>query len=435
MTPGQTDPLLARLEQENKRLGRAVEELSILNEVASAVTSTSSLDAIVDLIVEKCVKHLAVEQGAVLLLDRQEPSAPLRTLVRRVDSEFGSIPYRLGDQLTGWMLKHQAPLLINDLAGDGRFRSGDSDKPFHSLMCVPLSLKRQLIGVLTVFNKRAAEGFTESDQRLLSIIAAQSAQVIENARLYEEEQALREMRRDLEVARNIQMKLLPKSAPEIAGFDIAGKSVPAQNVGGDYFDFLPAGEQRFAICLGDVVGKGMPAALLMANVQATIRGQNLLQPSAGECLGRSNRLLYESTDSDKFVTLFYGILDPSRRQLHYSNAGHNPPMLISANARLQRLTTGGPVLGMLPEFAFEEATVSLDPGDSLVIFSDGFSEAMDSQLEEFGEEQLLELARRHREATAAGVIDAVSDAVSRHAGEAPQNDDMTMVVVQALRSE
>ena len=179
-------------------------------------------------------------------------------------------------------------------------------------MCVPLSLKRQLIGVLTVFNKRAAEGFTESDQRLLSIIAAQSAQVIENARLYEEEQALREMRRDLEVARNIQMKLLPKSAPEIAGFDIAGKSVPAQNVGGDYFDFLPAGEQRFAICLGDVVGKGMPAALLMANVQATIRGQNLLQPSAGECLGRSNRLLYESTDSDKFVTLFYGILDPSR---------------------------------------------------------------------------------------------------------------------------
>ena len=121
MTPGQTDPLLARLEQENKRLGRAVEELSILNEVASAVTSTSSLDAIVDLIVEKCVKHLAVEQGAVLLLDRQEPSAPLRTLVRRVDSEFGSIPYRLGDQLTGWMLKHQAPLLINDLAGDGTF--------------------------------------------------------------------------------------------------------------------------------------------------------------------------------------------------------------------------------------------------------------------------------------------------------------------------
>ena len=200
-----------------------------------------------------------------------------------------------------------------------------------------------MIGVLTVFNKQSGEAFTESNQRLLTIIAAQSAQVIENARLYEEEKALQLMQQEMEMAHSIQANLLPKAQPSIPGYDIAGMSVSAANVGGDYYDFLPS-EDRLVICLGDVSGKGMPASLLMANMQATIRGQNLVSSSASECMSRTNRLMFQSTDSAKFVTFFYAVLDIAGRTLEYSNAGHNHPILFSGDRDPQRLETGGPVL-------------------------------------------------------------------------------------------
>ena len=430
MTPPETDRRLTRLEEENRRLRRAVDELSIINEVASAVTSTWSLDEIVTSIVQKCVQHLNVEQGAVLLFDKQEDSAALKTMVRRVDSSVGAIPYRLGDQLSGWMLKNQAPLLIDDLAADERFRINEEvDSAIRSLMCVPLRLKNRMIGVLIVFNKRSRESFTESNQRLLTIIAAQSAQVIENARLYEEEKALQRMQQEMEMARSIQANLLPKAQPSIPGYDIAGMSVSAANVGGDYYDFLPS-EDRLILCLGDVSGKGMPASLLMANVQATIRGQNLVISSAAECMSRSNRLLFQSTDSAKFVTFFYGILDTAGRTIDYSNAGHNPPILLSDGQEAQRLEIGGPVLGVLPDFPYQQATVALHPGDLLLIFSDGYSEAVNRRLEEFGEDQLLRLAARNRGDSAADLIEKISQAVVAHTGDEPQTDDMTIIAVR-----
>ena len=167
------------LERDNLRLRRAVEELSIINEVASAVTSTWSLDKIIDSIVQKCVKHLDVDQGNVSLFEEEDEETALRTMVRRVDSRLDSNPFRLGTQLSGWMLKNQAPLLINDIAAAGRFRAiSDDDKPIKSLAAVPLRVKGRMIGILSAFNKHSGEGFTESDQRLLTIIAAQATQVI-----------------------------------------------------------------------------------------------------------------------------------------------------------------------------------------------------------------------------------------------------------------
>jgi sigma-B regulation protein RsbU (phosphoserine phosphatase) len=429
MTPPEIDPRFTRLEEENKRLRRAVDELSIINEVASAVTSTWSLDEIVDSIVQKCVKHLNVEQGAVLLFGKQDEPDALRTMVRRVDSEVGTIPYRLGDQLNGWMLKNQQPLVIDDLAADERFRlSDDVDNNIRSLMCVPLRAKARMMGVLIVFNKRSGKPFTESNQRLLTIIAAQSAQVIETARLYEEEKSLQLMQQEMELARGIQANLLPKSHPSVPGYDIAGTSVSAANVGGDYYDFLP-NEDRLIVCLGDVSGKGMPASLLMANMQATIRGQNLVSSSAAECMSRSNRLMFQSTDSAKFVTFFYGILDIEGRTLEYSNAGHNPPILFSKGQET-RLETGGPVLGVLPDFPYQQASVELTPGDLLLIFSDGFSEAMNGRFEEFGEDQLARIANENRGDSAADLIEKMSQAVIAHTGDEPQTDDMTIVAVR-----
>ena len=280
---------LARLEAENTRLRRAVEELSVLNDVATAIASASSLEAIVDLVVQKCVKHLAVDQGAVLMFGKKDEAAALHTMVRKVQTDLRRDPYRLSEQVVGWMLKNQEPLVINDVASEERFRTPTQQVDgVTSLMCVPLRLKGRMIGVLSVFNKKGS-GFTESDQRLGTIIAAQSAQVIEHARLVEEEKALQVMQRELEMAHEIQRNLLPKSVPDLPSYDLAAKTVPARNVGGDYYDFLPSGDDHLALVLGDVSGKSMPAALLMANVQATIRGQTLLNPAAGDCMTRSTR--------------------------------------------------------------------------------------------------------------------------------------------------
>jgi serine phosphatase RsbU (regulator of sigma subunit) len=421
---------IKRLEAENERLKRAVEELSILNDVALAVSSTLALNEIVDLIVQKSVKHLRVEQGAVLLLDKQEEEAPLRTMIRRAQSDYSGIPYRLGDQITGWMLKNQQPLLVNDLATDGRFRVPDEASTMRSLLCVPLRLKGRMLGVLSVFNKHGGDPFTEGDSRLLTIIAAQSAQVIENARLYEEEQALAKIEQELDTARTIQEKLLPKAPPLIAGYDLAGQSAPARQVGGDYFDYFEPDGQGAVVCLADVSGKGISAALLMANIQAAIRSLSLSDSSVTKRLKHANQLLYNSTGSDKFVTMFYSVLDSSKHELTFSNAGHNPPLLISADGSVQELSAGGPVLGILPAFSYEESRVSLAPGDVLLIYSDGFSEAANLRFEEFGEDRLRDLAVAHRTEPAAKLIERIVREVKQFCGEAPQSDDMTIVVLR-----
>ena len=424
---------IQRLESENERLRSAVAELSILNEVASAVSSTSSLDEIVDLIVQKCVKHLKVEQGAALLFNKQAEGAALKTMVRKAHTEVEVIPYRLGDQITGWMLKNQEPLTVNDFAADGRFQVPEEARSIRSLLCVPLRLKGRMIGVLNVFNKKDGEGFSASDQRLLSIIAAQSAQVVENARLAEEEKALADLQKELHLARDIQMRLLPKEPPRIAGYAVAGQSQPALRVGGDYFDFLQLDDGRWGFCLADVSGKGITASLLMANVQATIRGQSRLAPDAGKCVERSNRMLYESTDADKFITLFYAVLDPETHALDYSNAGHNPPILVSAERGPMLLEVGGPVLSVMPQFPYRRAQVSMSPGDTLLVYSDGYSEAMNRRFEEFGEERIRGLAAEHRELPPEKLIETIAEQVSAFCRDAPQADDMTIMAVHRRR--
>jgi sigma-B regulation protein RsbU (phosphoserine phosphatase) len=289
-----------------------------------------------------------------------------------------------------------------------------------------------MVGVLSAFNKKLPDVFSESDQRLLTIIASQSAQVIENARLYEEEKALQLMQQELRVAHDIQTKLLPADAPSVPGYEIGGATLPASNVGGDYYDFIPCGKTQMAICLGDVAGKGIPAAVLMACVQATIRAQTLLESSAAACLERSNQLLHRSTDAGRFVTLFYGILDPESHRFRYSNAGHNPPVLLSSEHAPRLLTAGGPVLGVLPDFRFEEADVSLDPGDLIVIFSDGFTEAMNLSFEEFGEARLLETLEKNRHRPVKEMVEATFAAIRQHAGTASQHDDMTIVMLRRV---
>lgn len=422
------------LQEELRRLREAVSELSVINEISTAIDSSMPLDSIIELIVGKCIKHLNAEQGTVTLLEEASSDRQFKTMMRRADMSSGYIPYHLDTQITGWILTNRKPLVIEDLTTDDRFKtSGEEENPVRTLLSVPLLLKGRIIGSLNVFNKRGGSGFTESDKRLLCIIATQSAQVIENARLYEEERSLQKMREELSVAYGIQTGLLPKSAPEIDGYDIAGRSVPARSVGGDYFDFRVLGDGKLFFCLGDISGKGMPAALLMSNMMAILRGQEIAGSMPSEVLSSSNGQMFRSSGEERFSTLFLGILDPGRNTLIYSNAGHNHPLLISPGGSLERLDSGGIVLGAIEDASYADEETAIEDGQILVVFSDGISEALDPSEREFGETTIADILADRREARAAEIIDTVFGAVRDHASNLPQRDDMTMVVLKRLQ--
>jgi sigma-B regulation protein RsbU (phosphoserine phosphatase) len=420
-----------KLLDENTRLRTAVAELSILNDVATTITSTHSIEHIVDLIVRKCVKHLKVEQGAVMLLDEKNQSNPLKTMIRQQDTLSDMLPYRLDAQLTGWMLKHKTPLLVKDLKNDDRFKSFiDDESPIKSLLGVPLVLKGKMTGVLTVFNKHTSEGFTDGDQRLLSIIAAQSAQIIENARLYLEEQNLMLMQEEMRLAAETQINLLPKSIPKIADYQIAGKSIPAKDVGGDYYDFIQIDDKNFAFCLGDVSGKGMSAAMLMSNIQATLRANILSGSNSTETIKNANTLLYQNTDSTKFVTLFLGIINIESNEIKYCNAGHNNPFHLDKSNQLKELDVGGLILGFQTDSSYMEGNIPFHPEDTLVVFSDGITEAMNVNDEEFGEDRLTELITKHKSEDVYKMIDKIMDAVNAFSNGIAQSDDMTLMIIK-----
>ena len=420
-----------KLEEENKRLRTAVEELSVLNEISTAISSTQPLEQIIDLIVRKCVKHLKVEQGAVMLLNEKDLDKPFHTMIRKQDSVTNYLPYRFDAQLTGWMLKNKTPLLINDLEKDERFSfMVSSDFPMHSLLSVPMNVKGRMIGLLTVFNKKTGTGFSNNDQRLLGIIAAQSAQIIENARLYQEEQALLHLQEEMRLAYEIQVNLLPKVQPEISGYLIAGKSLPAKDVGGDYFDFIRIDAERLAFCLADISGKGIPAAILMANLQASLRGQAKLDKSCKDCVSFTNDILYHNTAPNKFATLFYAILNSMTHEITYCNAGHNEPFLFTKDNKITKLSVGGLVAGIMPSYPFEEAVISILPGELLILFSDGITEAMNSNEEEFNEDRLKDVILKHRNDSAVELIKIIFKEVENFSRSTEQMDDMTVVVIK-----
>ena len=420
-----------KIKEENIRLRRAVDELTVLNEIARAIAATGSFQQVIDQLVKHTLRSIHAEQVVISLVEKHSGADPV-TVVRHCDS--GDMPeFHLTQGLLGLMLVKKEPFLTNDPHREERLQGLSLPENLVTLLCVPLIVKGEIIGILAACNKKGNGGFQMEDQRLLAIIAGQSAQVLDNARLREEEALLAQMQRDIQLAREIQVGLLPHITPKVPGYDLATMSIPAQSVGGDYYDFIPLDECRMGLCLGDVSGKGIPASLLMANLQATMRGQAHVNPDAGNCLNWANQLLFRSTSLEKFATLFYGILDPCSHQLNYSNAGHERPLHWTTGGtgpQPAQLGTGGLMLGALPEFNFRQETISLAPGDLLVIYSDGVTDAVNELDEPFGDRELVRLLDGIRDRPAGEIVQAVADAVGNHAGKAAQLDDITLLVLR-----
>ena len=422
-------------ERELERLRNAVAELSSLNEISSAINSSMSVDKISAIIVDKCLKHTNAAQGVVFLLEeKQAAEGPdqFKTFVRTFDSRE-DIPFHMHMSLAGWMLKNKQLLVINSPQEKHPLVGMNFEKlGIESVLAAPLLAQKGLIGVLALFNKRDQTGFTLTDKRFLGIVGTQCAQVVEGARLVSQERKFIILSEELEVAKKIQQGFLPKDSQILDSNTYFGVNIPAKEIGGDFYDIVPRSEDETFISIGDVVGKGVPAALLMANAQAVLRSQ-LQQGETTDfahLAGTLNHLVCEFTSPSQFITGLFGSINKRTRLFKFISAGHPMPLVMHNGKILPQLFESDIVFGVLPGIEFHQHELPLPENSVILLFTDGVSEAENTKGDQFGEDKVASVLIECSKLSAKEICDHFLKKVSEFSGGAPQSDDLTLVVAK-----
>ena len=382
------------------------------------------LDEVFKVILDLSVEAVMAGRGVLMTLEGGE----LKVKAARGDR------FQISTTVRDRVLTQKQSLLVRDALSDQGLNEQASivASKVRSMIAVPLQTNDRVIGIIYVDSPHHIREFTREDLNLLTVMANVAAIRIEHARLNEIEAHERVMAKELEQAAQIQMKLLPSAAPTVFGMDIAAKTAACRGVGGDYYDFIHFPDGRIGMLVGDVAGKGMPASLLMSSLQARV---HVVFDDASELSKRVSRLNKHTCGNcpdNRFITFFFGVADPSTGALIYSNAGHNPPLVVRAGGGCDTLTAGGVMLGILPMAQFEEDTVQLNSGDVLVLFSDGVTEAADPEDNEFGEERLAALVASLRDRPAQEIVEEIHKAVAVYTQGAPPADDITVLVARKL---
>jgi serine phosphatase RsbU (regulator of sigma subunit) len=332
------------------------------------------------------------------------------------------------------VLQEKTSFLTTDALNDPRFRGQQSVlmQQIRSALAAPLFDNAQVIGLLYADTSDPRHWFSKDELRAFTLLANVIAVAITHARYRAMEQEKLRLESELDTAREIIERILPKSLPACAGYDLCAFQDSCYEVGGDLYSVLPLGDGRLGLLMGDVAGKGLGAALLVTNIIPVVQ---LLSEEAWEptrLMSRLNQQVWQTTDTVHFATIFWGILEPDSGRLVYVNAGHNPPFIVSAEGNVQKLGPGGLPVGMLEEFPYKSGEARLEPGSVLTLFSDGIPETLNAREEEFGEERLRELVRSQRQQPATRLVEAVLAEVRTFRDNAPAADDVTMLVVKRL---
>jgi sigma-B regulation protein RsbU (phosphoserine phosphatase) len=401
----------------------------VIFEYAAKIGAAQDLDALLVLNAGMARDLVGADRCSIWLVDTE--NSRLWTKVAHGVAEL-NIP--IGQGLVGACVARNEVMLVNDTSRDERFlRSVDNESGYvtTSVLTLPLhGMNGEPMGALQVLNKPG--GFSPEDVDLLGLCSAYSASALETQRLRKEAEGAQLLLQELEIARDVQRQLLPQAQLPIPGLEYAGYCRSAEFVGGDYYDFLHMPDGGLFFTLGDVSGKGIAAAVLMASIQASLRSQMVRPPvSVAALIGDFNKAVYSFSTADKYSTLFCGLLDVRSRKLTYVNAGQVRPMLLrSGDGRVERLDTAGFPLGMLDASEYDQGEVLLQPGDALLCVSDGISEATNAKDEMWAESEVVKIVRTCRGLTAQQMIDLLVEATDRFAGKAKQADDMTVVAIR-----
>ncbi len=403
------------LKDQQFQVNYRVVELEALYDVGLAVASTLDLDRLSEEILLRAVSLLDARRGALYILEDGR---------YRLEGTFGG---------------EAAPSFAG---GDGELRQflvAGGEAPAHLLpgarylQGVPIEVESGPRGLIAVGDKESRRGvgpFLASDRRTLSLFANQAALALENARLHLQALEKERLEREMHLAAEIQRQILPKGAPVVAGFELIGWYRPARQVGGDYYDLFRREDGRIGLVVGDVSGKGMPAALMVSILHSALR---LLLDQTGfgpVMLERLNRHIGDSSASNKFITMLLAELDPATGVLHYMNAGHNPAILLRADGRAEELPAGGMPIGLMPEARFQSRALTMEPGDLLCIYSDGITEAAAPDDEEFGMGRLTEHLRAGHDRPLAELVESIPHAIGEFSQGLPQGDDQTLVLLR-----
>jgi sigma-B regulation protein RsbU (phosphoserine phosphatase) len=344
--------------------------------------------------------------------------------------------FRISSKVRDRVIQERRSFVVPDAQLDEAFADRQSivQQQIRSMLAVPLQTDTRVIGLIYLDSPHFVHEFTKDDLNLMTVMANIAAIRIEHVRLAEVEQAEKLLANELQQAAEIQRRLLPQKAPVVPGFDIAGYNASCRTVGGDYYDFLPYPDGKIGLLVADVAGKGMPAALMVSSLQARVQVLFEEYTELAARVTRLNRIMHTSCPNNRFITFFLGILDPETGEMTYCNAGHNPPLLVRANGKVETLETTGLILGILPNSVIAESKCKLEPGDLVVLFSDGVTEASQMDVDdEFGEERLGETLLGCSKQPASGMIDTVIQKVAEFTHGAPPADDITLIVVKDNR--
>jgi phosphoserine phosphatase RsbU/P len=410
----------------------SAERLGLLYRLSQAFNSTLDLDEVLNRVMDEVIAITRAERGFVML---QEQDGRLHFhAARGIDQQTIDTPeFHISRGLVARVAEEGQPILTSDAQSDERLSMRHSvvNLRLRAILCVPMRVRDKLVGVIYVDNRLHTGIFTQADLELLTAVAATAAIAIDNARLYKLAIEKGRIERELQMARDLQRSLLPQHTPRIPSWQFIARWQPARQVAGDFYDFIPVGEQ-LGLLIADVSDKGMASALFMVLSRSILRA-SLSQAIPVDGVTQANRLICADSVDGMFVTLFYGLLDPATGDLTYVNAGHDPALLYqAATDQWQMLWPTGPVLGIDEAMVYEQRTIRLNPNDFLLLYTDGVTDALNSQGQEFGRDRLRQIAAAERRAPADTLVGTLEQALYEFVGGSEPFDDVTILLVKRL---
>jgi serine phosphatase RsbU (regulator of sigma subunit) len=410
-----------------KKMMAPIVLLETVADIARQIVQDKPLEGLLDSVLSLCVKRTSAERAAIMLRDDEGELVPRAYLSRtRTQTTFA-----ISKSIATKAIEENQAILIKDVSGDDSLKMSESiaSLRIRSAICTPLWNGEKTVGVLYVDTTEPDRQFADIDLLFFSTLSGMIAEKIENVMLADIARDKQRLDAELEIAIEIQTGLFPSEIPDVQGYDISAFNRPCTEVGGDYYDVVPAGENT-GMAIADVSGKGIGAAMLMSSLQALLRLRAAEGIDPSQLVGKLNSDLISRVGEGRFITLFYLILDPVAHKIRYSNAGHNPPMLRRTSGEISCLEVSGMPLGILPEIAYGTSEAELGPGDVLILYSDGITECMNGDGDMFGEERLEEVLAATASEDAQGIRGAIFSAVDQFRQDRPYSDDMTLIVLK-----